>query len=437
MVLETELQHAENTHSLARIKIPESMQRFQDKQWLDQFFKLTFYDILASADLKSRFLPQQRKIEPTGWWHAEGKTRYVEELHLNDPDHNPTSSELLLERSVAKEREPGSTKMEPSSSIEETHAKQLKIQTNPVCNCSEEFLPIEERKWHDIPACQQLRGNTFEAEVSKLVMRLVAGGHRFSDSDWLQHIYKRSNKTRLQHCKNSRHVLLYIRAIQGHNGGNLIVPELMGHVAIPNTWKEFLLHRGCSRDVTSILKSGLIAVRRASKEGRQTIFFTPLNPPGHNPDEEEPGDDLSKPRQIHYYSKWEPRQDAVFWINLARAQDKGLQFWQTRTDAVIVYNSVPADCIYKVMSQKGKKWHLKDCRRLVLHRRQYSRVTHRRVLLQAPRNWCVKRNKVPQQTTQTHRASGNRCEVLSHLLRKRSLNFKSTSEFKDLRRMWF
>ena len=42
----------------------------------------------------------------------------MEELHLNDPDHNPTSSELLehtgLERSDAKEREPGSTKMEPS-----------------------------------------------------------------------------------------------------------------------------------------------------------------------------------------------------------------------------------------------------------------------------------------------------------------------------------
>ena len=173
---------------------------------------------------------------------------------------------------------------------------------------------------------------------------------------WLAsaYFYKRSNKTRFQHCKNSRDVLLYIRAIQGHNGGNLIVPELMGHVAIPNTWKEFLLHRGCSRDVTSILKSRLIAVGRASKEGRQTIFFTPLNPPGHNPDEEEPGDDLSKPRQIHYYSKWEPRQDAVFWINLARAQDKGLQFWQTRTHAVIVYSSVPADCIYKVMSQNGK-----------------------------------------------------------------------------------
>ena len=58
----------------------------------------------------------------------------MEEVHLNDPDHNPTNSELLLERSLAKEIEIGSTKMEPSSSIEKTHAKQLQIQTNPVYN---------------------------------------------------------------------------------------------------------------------------------------------------------------------------------------------------------------------------------------------------------------------------------------------------------------
>ena len=77
----------------------------------------------------------------------------MQESRLNDPDHNPASSELLLERSVANERELGSIKMEPSSSLEETHVKQLKIQTKPVYNCSEEGILIEERKWNDILAC--------------------------------------------------------------------------------------------------------------------------------------------------------------------------------------------------------------------------------------------------------------------------------------------
>ena len=36
---------------------------------------------------------------------------------------------------------------------------------------------------------------------------------------------------------------LYIRAAQGHTGGNVTAPELMGHVAAPFKWKEFLFHR--------------------------------------------------------------------------------------------------------------------------------------------------------------------------------------------------
>ena len=148
---------------------------------------------------------------------------------------------------------------------------------------------------------------------------------------------------------------MYVRAIQGHTGATLTAPELMGHAAIPYKWKEFLFHRGCSCNVTSILTSGLIAGGRESKEGRQTVFFTPLNPFGYNPDKAGPSDDLSKPRKVHHYSKWKTRQDAVCWINLARAQDKGLQFWQTRSNAVIVHNSVPTDCIFKVISQRGER----------------------------------------------------------------------------------
>ena len=116
-----------------------------------------------------------------------------------------------------------------------------------------------------------------------------------------------------------KNVSLYIRAIQGHTGGNLTALELMGHVAIPyKIRKEFQFHRGCSYHVQSVLRSGLIAGGRESKEGRLTIFFTPLNPFWNNPDEEKPSDDLSKPRKVHYYSKWKTRQDAVHWIKLAQ-----------------------------------------------------------------------------------------------------------------------
>ena len=116
----------------------------------------SYHTIISGFEIQ---IPSTPTKERTSWVViSRGKNRYVEELHLNDPDNNPTSFELLLERSVAKERESCSTKMQQPSSIEETHAKQLKIQTNPVYNYSEEGIPVGERKWNDISACQQFRG---------------------------------------------------------------------------------------------------------------------------------------------------------------------------------------------------------------------------------------------------------------------------------------
>ena len=58
---------------------------------------------------------------------------------------------------------------------------------------------------------------------------------------------------------------------------------------------------------------------------------------------------------MHYHSKWKPHQDPVHWVNLARVQEKGLQLWQTRSYAMIVHDSVLADCIEKVECQRGDK----------------------------------------------------------------------------------
>ena len=100
----------------------------------------------------------------------------MEESRLIDPDHNPVSSELVnhqrVERPVAMKREPCSRKMEVPWCSEETHEKQLKIHSNPVNDHSEQSISSEERKSNCIPADGNFK-NTVEAEVSKLVMRLV------------------------------------------------------------------------------------------------------------------------------------------------------------------------------------------------------------------------------------------------------------------------
>ena len=44
--------------------------------------------------------------------------------------------------------------------------------------------------------------------------------------------------------------LLYIRGIQGHTGGKLTAPELLGHVAISYNWKEPFPQKGSYFDCT-------------------------------------------------------------------------------------------------------------------------------------------------------------------------------------------
>ena len=127
----------------------------------------------------------------------------------------------------------------------------------------------------------------------------------------------------------------------------MVIQELMGAVEIPFNWKEFAFHRGCSVNIKSILETSLVAGGKESKEGRQTFFFTPLNPFGESQDEE---GDISKPRKGHYHSNWRHNQDAVYWVKLSRAQDQWLQFWQTRSNAIIVHDLVPANYIFRAIS---------------------------------------------------------------------------------------
>ena len=65
--------------------------------------------------------------------------------------------------------------------------------------------------------------------------------------------------------------------------------------------------------------------------------------------------DMTVPRKFHYCSKWRHDQDAVYWVKLKEAQDWGLQFGQTKSNAVIVCNPVPRECISKVLARNGQK----------------------------------------------------------------------------------
>ena len=176
----------------------------------------------------------------------------------------------------------------------------------------------------------------------------------FTNEDWLHFFYLGSFKTRFEICKDKNGELRYIRAIQGHSGGIILPPRLMKYVMIPYEWKQFLYHVGRARDQYSVAEAGLVARRKERKEGRQTIFFTPLNPFNSDASEAELITDIKKPKKVHCQIRWKPEKDAVYWIHLSTAQDAGLEFWQTRSNAIITFPSVPKECVVKVVSESGK-----------------------------------------------------------------------------------
>ena len=104
--------------------------------------------------------------------------------------------------------------------------------------------------------------------------------------------------------------MCYLRAIQGHSGGIPIMPELMGYTSIPLDWKEYISHRGSSRDAQSILGSGLIPGGQENDKARQAVIFRPLNSFVNNPDEEKPHDDYAIPQNVHNKTYWKHNEDA-------------------------------------------------------------------------------------------------------------------------------
>ena len=63
--------------------------------------------------------------------------------------------------------------------------------------------------------------------------------------------------------------------------------------------------------------------------------------------------DLTKPRLASHEQKWKRHQDTVYWVDIQLAQRKGLKFYQTRCNAIIFYDTLPAYCISKVVVMKS------------------------------------------------------------------------------------
>ena len=146
--------------------------------------------------------------------------------------------------------------------------------------------------------------------------------------------------------------ILYLRALQGHSGRNLIDLSLQDNVLIPNDFFEYIYHIRCAINSHSIVNSGLIpGGQNLSK--RQTVFFTSVDP--MNKEHEDPDEiDLNAPRLAWYKQQvWKKHQNTVSWVGIKLAQKKGFKFYQTRSNAIFLYDTLPAYCIPKAIMMKS------------------------------------------------------------------------------------
>ena len=64
---------------------------------------------------------------------------------------------------------------------------------------------------------------------------------------------------------------------------------------------------------------------------------------------------FTAPRLAWYKQQtWKRHQDTVYWVDFQLAQRKGLKFYQTRSNAIIFYDTLPAYCISKVIVMKSE-----------------------------------------------------------------------------------
>ena len=209
-----------------------------------------------------------------------------------------------------------------------------------------------ERRWIDIePSEQNLASYDFSKKVISLlrhnqtlqreqdgaiqfwIIKFYLRNHSSQVQHWSDDLWKAclaaggGSKRRYQYCSDDSGRILYLRALQGHSGNNLIDPTLQDNVVIGSGIFHYIYHIGCAFNLHSIINNGLIPGGQDLSR-RQTVFFLPIDP--RNTDHKDPEHiDFSVPRRAKYvHSAWKKHQDAVFWVDIDLAIREGLTFYQ-------------------------------------------------------------------------------------------------------------
>ena len=233
-------------------------------------------------------------------------------------------------------------------------------------------IPIHERRWIDMePSKQDLDSYDLSKKVINLPrhnqtlqreedvaiefckIKFHLRNHHSQIQNWSDDRWKAClaaggrSKRRYQYCSDNLGTIIYLRALQGHSGSNLIDPTLQDNVLIGTGIFPYIYHVGCTFNLHSIINNGLVPGGQ-NLSRRQTVFFLPVDPRDESHKDPEYFD-FSVPRLARYmHSVWKRHQDAVFWVDIDLGIKEGLVFYQTRSNAIILQGTLPAHCILKL-----------------------------------------------------------------------------------------
>ena len=295
---------------------------------------------------------------------SHGLNKVVTNMNSKDQDDNEQeTSEMQFEEYALK--------LNAGDFASRSKAK-AKPQKRYSASSSTRTIPIGERTWTDV---QPGKYSLSDYPVSKKLIHLLRDGslprdndgaiefwrlkdhlqnhfvysQHWSDAKWNSTMARRGgNKKRFQYCADSSGTILYLRALQGHSGRNLVDPSLQDNVVIPDGFFKYVSLVGCAINLHSIINSGLIPGGQ-NLSNRQTVFFLLVDP--MDKEHKDPDTiDLEAPRLAQYMHKaWKKHQNTVYWVDISIALKKRLKFYQTRSNAIILHETLPAYCIPKVV----------------------------------------------------------------------------------------
>ena len=195
--------------------------------------------------------------------------------------------------------------------------------------------------------------NTGSDEV-KQILKMAP---HWSAQKWIDVLSKGGGqKKRFQYClePDNPGSLMYLRSIQGHSGraysGNAPIDPVL-----PINFTKYVYHVGHGNEMRSIVRNGLVPGGFSIKTCRCAVFFTVVDPMNDEQGLRETFCDLSQARTAPCKNTWKHVQNTVYWCNLLPAQERRLRFYQTRSNAVVLHDALPAEFIEKAICMKTKE----------------------------------------------------------------------------------